>query len=131
MSAIKHRSTNTVWYIDLEKVRERVAEEKRVRSVTLNDIERESGVGSTIVSNFLHGAGLSMNGAISLIRWSGSGVDKFVVRRRNAPSHIETPAERELRTLLGFLKSNGHTVEVGESPVVAAIRALVAGVGND
>lgn len=73
MDNIKRRSTNTVWYLNMDNVRAKVAEEKKVRGVTLADMQRETGVDMATVSNFLNGAGLATNSAVSLIKWSGRG----------------------------------------------------------
>jgi hypothetical protein len=113
-----------VWYFDLDSIRALVREEKQIRAVTFGDIERETGVGQITVCNFLQGAGLATNSIVSLIRWSGKKVDPYIARRRNAANHSETVQERELRLMLGYLKSNGFDMEPGESVASAMIRHL-------
>lgn len=121
---VVRRNQSTTWYIDLDKVRKLINDEKAVRGLTVAAISQETGILAMTISGFLNGAGLSTNGVVSLIRWSGKKVDGFVVRRREVVARTENKQDREMRLLLQYLNLNGIEVEVGESPAVAAIRAI-------
>lgn len=124
MTEIVRRNQNTVWYINLDKVRAAVKTEKTLRHVTFAGIEDETGVNAISIGQFLSGTGLAMDGVVSLIKWTNKKIDTFATQRRQITSKEDSKSERELRLLHQFLTSNNIEVEPGESPVVAAIRAM-------
>jgi transcriptional regulator with XRE-family HTH domain len=119
------RNTRTTWLFDFALLAKSVASERTLRGVTLSDIERETGVNATQISTFLAGnSGLGIHGLVSLAKWSNTDLRSLVKRQRNVASHVMTPQERELRTLLGYLNAAGLDVQPDESPVDAAVRLL-------
>lgn len=119
------RNTRTVWLFDLDLLAKTVASERSLRGATLNDIERETGVNATQISTFLGGnSGLGIHGLVSLAKWANMDMRTLVKRQRTSASHVMTPQERELRTLLGYMKAAGLQLQSDESPVDAAVRML-------
>jgi hypothetical protein len=124
MTETTARNQNTVWYIDLDKVRNTVQAEKTLRHSTFAEIENETGVTALAIGQFLRGKGLSTDALVSLIKWTNKKLDTFATRRRDVVTRSETKSEQELRLLFQFLTTHGIAVEAGESPVVAVIRHM-------
>ena len=116
---------STVWSFDTEKLAAVVKSEKGLRGVSYQDMQRETGVNFTQISNFVStGTGVGLNGLIPLAMWSNADLRLLVKRNRNAVRHVASPQERELRNLARYLEAAGLPKVDNESPVEAAIRLL-------
>lgn len=116
----------TSYFLNVDKIRDAVKQEITVRGATQSQIAEETGILVTGVSRFLTDRQtLQGDSLISLIKWMGLDVNRFISRRGRIASHKDNYEQRQLRKALAFLNSQGVELQQGESPV-DALMELVA-----
>lgn len=116
----------TSYFLNVDKIREAVKQEITVRGATQSQIAEETGILVTGLSRFLlDRQTLQGDSLISLIKWMGLDVNRFISRRGRIASHKDNYEQRQLRKALAFLNSQGVELQQGESPV-DALMELVA-----
>lgn len=116
----------TSYFLNTDKIREAVKQEMAIRGATQAVISEETGILITGVSRFLtNHQTLQGDSLISLIKWMGLDVNRFVSRRGRIASHKDTYEQRQLRKALAYLNSQGVQLKPGDSPV-DALMELVA-----
>lgn len=122
----------TAWYIDSDAVRELIREEFSIRGVTQVQVGEETGLYAANLGRFLNTKNTTMTGdsLITLIKWAGGDVNRFIRRRRSVARHTDTFEQRKLRTAAAYLKSQGVQLEEGESSTDALMRLVEAAKQN-
>lgn len=121
----------TTWFLDTDKIRQALRDEMGIRGATQVQVGEECGILGTGVSRFLvqrqtlHGDAL-----VSVIKWIGGDVNRFIVRRGRYVRHTDTYEQRQLRKASAFLAHQGVALKPGESPV-DALMELVAKAKED
>lgn len=116
----------TAWYIDSDAVRKMMIEELGIRGVSHVQVGEETGVYAANLGRFLNVTNTSMTGdsLVTLIKWAGGDVNRFLRRRRSVARHTDTFEQRKLRTAAAYLKSQGVALEEGESSTDALMRLV-------
>ena len=118
-------SSNSVYYVDFDKLRDRFKAEREIRGVSRSVIEAETGVHTTVLIGFEnHGKKLGVDTFVTIVKWLGANPSDFVQRRRGALRHIDTPEQRQLRLAMAFLDKEGVERPSGEQVVETLIRLL-------
>jgi hypothetical protein len=118
-------SSNSVYYVDFDKLRDRFKAEREIRGVSRSVIEAETGIHGTVLIGFEnHGKKLGVDTFVTLVKWIGANPSDFVQRRRGALRHIDTPEQRQLRLAMAFLDKEGVERPNGEQVVETLIRLL-------
>lgn len=118
-------SSNSVYYVDFDKLRDRFKAEREIRGVSRSVIETETGIHGTVLIGFEnHGKKLGVDTFVTLVKWIGANPSDFVQRRRGALRHIDTPEQRQLRLAMAFLDKEGVERPNGEQVVETLIRLL-------
>lgn len=116
----------TAWYIDSEAVRALILAEFGIRGVTQVQVGEETGLYAANLGRFLNTKNTTMTGdsLITLIKWAGGDVNRYIRRRRSVTRHTDTFEQRKLRTAAAYLKSQGVELEDGESSTDALMRLV-------
>jgi hypothetical protein len=120
-------NSRSAWYIDREAVRALLRDEMSIRGTNFTEVEEQTGVLSISLGQFVHPErrrDLATDNLITIIKWAGGDVNRFIKRRRSVVRHVDTYEQRELRRGTAFLKSQGVELAPGESAVEAMSRLL-------
>jgi hypothetical protein len=116
----------TAYFCDPDMVRDLLRKEMAVRGTPQVKVAEETGILLTGISRFLNGnQTLHGDALITLIKWMGMDVNRFIKRRGRLSRHTDTYEQTQLRKALAFVESQGVKLQPGESPV-DALMALVA-----
>lgn len=116
----------TTWFIDPDKIRAALRAEMAVRGATQSQIAEDTGILVTGISRFLTSRQtLQGDSLVSIAKWIGQDVNRFIVRRGRYVRHTDTYEQRQLRKAAAYLNSQGVELKDGESPV-DALMELVA-----
>ena len=120
--------SRTAYYLDVAAVRQLVIEEIAIRGTNFREIEEQTGVLAVGLGRFLNpdkGVSLSGDGLLTMIKWAGADVNRFVKRRRSISRHTDTFEQRQLRKAQAFVKNLGVEATTTESSV-DVLMSLVA-----
>lgn len=121
----------TAWYIDSDGIRELVRTEIGIRGCSNVEIFEQTGVAASSIGRFLgENQTLAGDSLVTLVKWAGSDINRFVKRRRSVSRHRDTHEQQKLRAAALFLKSKGITGEAGETPVDTLVRLLAVAENN-
>lgn len=117
----------SAYYLDLPGIRQTLRDEIAIRGVSYSEIQEQTGVLAVGIGRFLDPAKnltLNTDSLITLIKWAGGNVDRFVKRRRTVARHTDTFEQRKLRTGQAYLRSLGVEPEIGETSVDVLMRLV-------
>lgn len=117
----------SAYFLDTEAIREAVAAEVSIRGVNYTEMEEQTGVLAVGIGRFLNprtSSALATDGLVTLVKWAGLDVNRFVKRRRTIARHTDTFEQRKLRTGQAYVKSLGVETEQGESSVDTLMRLV-------
>lgn len=123
----------TAYFLDDDAIRMAVATEVGVRGISYREIEEQTGVLAVGIGRFLNPdrkATLHVDGLLTLIKWAGLDVNRFVKRRRTVARHTDTYEQRQLRKAAAYLESQGVSAEQGETAVDALMRLVASAKEN-
>jgi hypothetical protein len=121
----------TAYFIDPDMVRDALRSEMGIRGSTQVSIAENTGILLTGISRFLaNNQTLHGDSLVTLIKWMGLDVNRFIKRRGRLSRHTDTYEQTQLRKALAFVESQGVKLQPGESPV-DALMALVAKGSSD
>jgi hypothetical protein len=117
----------TAYYLDVDAVRELVQNEIAIRGVNYVEIQEQTGVLAVGLGRFLNprqNVSLHHDGLITMIKWAGGEVNRFVKRRRTVARHTDTFEQRQLRKGQAFVQNLGVQPEQSESSVDVLMRLV-------
>lgn len=119
----------TAYYLDVDAIREAVLAEVAVRGVNYVEIQEATGVLAAGIGRFLNPnkelrTSVSGDALITLIKWAGLEVNRFVRRRKTIAKHTDSHEQRKLRLGQEYLKSQGVEIQQGETSVDVLMRLV-------
>lgn len=123
----------SAYYLDSAAIRTAVVNEISVRGVSYREIEEQTGVLAAGIGRFVNPdrkTTLNTDSLVTLIKWAGLDVNRFVKRRRTVARHTDTFEQRQLRKAAAYLNSQGVSAEQGETAVDALMRLVASAKQN-
>lgn len=119
----------TAYYLDVDGIRNAVLAEVTVRGVNYVEIQEQTGILAAGIGRFLNPnkelrTSLTGDGLVTLVKWAGLEVNRFVKRRRTIAKHTDSHEQRKLRLGNEYLKSQGVEIQQGETSVDALMRLV-------
>lgn len=115
----------TAHYVNAEKIRADFAEEMKIRGCSFAEVGEQTGILPVGLGRFARGGTLHADAYVTLIKWFGGSVDRYVGRRKSMIRHTDTYEQRQLRNGSAFLNNHlGVKPQEGESAVDAMMRLL-------
>lgn len=125
-------SDKTAYYVDFNLLREKINQEIKVRTSSMFQIHKDTGIATSTLSNFLGIKSANPQGSLSadtfatLMKWGNFGWGEVVKRRKGMGArHTDTKDQAELRAIVDLLEKAGVKLEAGES--VSQMLARVIG----
>jgi len=121
-------NVKTTHYPDIEKLRQDVIAEIKIRRVSQLSVANQIGLDQTYLNRFVQGHATSPSVAqwVSIIRWLGAGYGRYIKTNRLSTAHVDTKIQHDLRQFVKFLSDAGHELQPGEDPLLKAMD-LIAG----
>lgn len=117
----------TAYYIDVDAIRNLVRDEVSVRGVSYTEIQEQTGILSVGLGRFLNPRtqlSLHHDALVTLVKWAGSDVARFVKRRKSMARHTDTFEQRQLRNGQAFIKNLGVQTDQSETSVDVLMRLV-------